>query len=677
MNLEYESEADFRANVHSQLSELYGGEHVVQEYRLASNAFVDFAILDEDKDPFIFIESSISPKDKRDILQHLHDYIDFSLNQRDYSPPIYGGLITPEIEYVFERLVYEEVPIERTLGSMPRSPDSEASQREFKNTEEFQFCCDRANRVTGIKDATINLERLFVELHRKKIADENEITLPVGESGYESAIRQVNQISDIRDNSHSEGELPISRKVQGIFSGYNFIKTPKKVFQQYIENFASRTDELAQFTTPVSVAEELTTIAEIDSDSKVLDPAAGWGVVLREAASQGADCNGFDIDDGTVTIANSINSLVDEEIQISVGNSLYLPYDNGGEQDYSHVIIDPPLGKRLDDSDLPAELSCLSPSFIEDAMIVASLEFLRPGGLLTAVVPLEILNRNNSSDLRGWLLNEYQIKSIIEIKGGEFYPSMGDKVAIIQVINTSPNSDLTEFYRYRPHKTKLIETTREFESVESFDLSGEIGFLRDFAEQTLVPTELGGIAKKIESVYEEYDNISRLEEIAEEVRTGWPGNIDELENDGLPFIRISDRDEEEVPNRRVPESEATITANSADLLISKAGSIGRTYSPNEEIVPDDNWAILRFDSHEQAICYKAFFDSNIGQDLLQSISTGSNIRYTTISRLSRLPVPVFEGSELDEILEKLAIDEGLARREASNLLIDDEEVDQQ
>lgn len=115
------------------------------------------------------------------------------------------------------------------------------------------------------------------------------------------------------------------------------------------------------FPTPAPVVERLCEIAGLEAGMEVLEPSAGSGALVTAAAARGAVVDCFERDPGYA--ATLIESGVARTVQVV--DFLAVP----AAPRYDRVVMNPPFTRQAD-----------------IAHVTHALEFLKPGGLLAAVM---------------------------------------------------------------------------------------------------------------------------------------------------------------------------------------------------------------------------------------------------------------------------------------------------
>lgn len=179
--------------------------------------------------------------------------------------------------------------------------------------------------------------------------------------------------------------------------------------------------DLAQFFTPPAVVEFIYELVNFESQWRVVDPACGEGIFLREATRRGCTSSlGLDIDPEMVLRARRelpsasfecVDGLTCPEsgFDLVVGNP---PYHNQHRTDYSRKFrreLCETVGLRSERA-IP----------LEGLFLLKSLALVRHGGHVALILPQGIFANARLRFLREFLIRHTTLHSIIQLPRGTF-----------------------------------------------------------------------------------------------------------------------------------------------------------------------------------------------------------------------------------------------------------------
>lgn len=663
------TEHDLLSNLIGEFRGEINGEYTFEERSILSGGIeVDAVIRDSTGSPQIIIEvKKNSDKSLQEhALQQLKIYV-------EKSEAEFGILVSPGVQYGFS-ITEENGEYEYSYSTLDAiTGNSNAAQRRpFQSYQELAFCYDHARkeakRVTSRK---ITIENIVWELQRIATAEEKGISLDPNQDFSENISivdhEVQGEISDLRsqnrrqvtfadfaeeeqiDHTLRPAHQHSRRVIHGVFRGYSIANTDEEILRKFVQNLTSRSAD-RQYSTPLGLSEYLVEAAGIGTGDKVLDPACGWGNLLREAERRGADGVGVDINGSAILTASGFNSLLNLQIQFYIGNGLSLPFDIFHEE-FDHVVLDPPRKTSIRDGELPSELPPTVNWNSTSAFIASSLAALKPGGLLTTIAPTRLLTGAQHSKFREYLIDNYKLERVAEVKEGSVLPTLKDDMAIIQVSKDQQGQSKT-----------ILEIFPEFDSdspkyneIEKSKLEVDLDTAKLLGSGTLSPVEIQSISPALEQIRKDFSDVQKLSSIPEltEITRGAQVSEEEISSGGgnVPYLRIKTVSDSSSPP--LINAEQHPTAGPNDVLISATGTVSKSYLPDEKIVPDQNWAVLSFNSKDAALVYHSFFNTPIGSQLLEAISIERTIPYIPLLRLEKALVPIISEGHIEQLARKI------------------------
>ena len=212
-------------------------------------------------------------------------------------------------------------------------------------------------------------------------------------------------------------------------------------------------ESLGQFVTPAPVVDLMVALADPAPGEKVYDPCFGFGGLLVEAlrrtrGATDASSPGQAIGPAAIAGVESdwraypvglcrlVLAGVDRP-DLTCGDALVMPLlDDRDARGYDCILAAPPWGDNEEESDR-----------IEDRFLRHVMGHLRPGGRAVIALPEPWLFRDEPTNLRKELLEEYRVDGVISAPSGAFEP------------HTSISMGVVVFRRAEPRDTVRVAVT--------------------------------------------------------------------------------------------------------------------------------------------------------------------------------------------------------------------------
>lgn len=190
------------------------------------------------------------------------------------------------------------------------------------------------------------------------------------------------------------------------------------------------------------LADALVTLAEIDTDSFVADVAANVGNILAATrlTEPKAHLAGFARNVRNANWAKVQQSVLGNfNADIRATDILQSKSSAFAGELATHVITAPLMGERIKSVSSDSRLFQEGVRQLEDLLLEAAINSVRPGGKIVFLVPEGLLfGGGNRSKIRKLLLNEATLLAIIGLENGALKPFSGIRTSILIIENRSP-----------------------------------------------------------------------------------------------------------------------------------------------------------------------------------------------------------------------------------------------
>lgn len=666
------NEAEVAADLYKRLVSQYGGARVVAEPRIEQSLRPDFLVYEEDEEtPFVIVECKRSLSYGRG-----KESLDQLTSMLAKVGCEYGALVTPSVEYVFQSSLFNSTP-ERSLSGFPAATGDHPEPRPIASPEEVQFLLERsidlATSRIGSRDDTSALKGVFQALLYKTVLTDDPLAETEADrfaEALETADNQLRERYDAYAPTAPPGGEETAVTTLGVFNGYDLSNSSLDTTDLFAELGSLGGAGFAEHKTTSELVTPVLTLAEIDAEHSVLDPAAGWGVLARAASQKGAEVSVIEIDQGVVNAGLLIAELTDSPVDylctdfleaaesvIPTLQTSLADYDTESYSDetdssdsewladripFERIIIDPPVGETVPSTRLPLD-ETRSEVRIEEAFIASSIQLLAEEGVLVAIVPEYILSGTRARRLRQFLLENVTIEAILTFEA-DIFSGAKAKAALLKIRNTTPSApQQIDVARVDLGKRSGVGKALESEITALLAGDAETITLSPDRQQTLLPKQILGEQDVKSKLIAEYGQATILNEVTAEVKSGMPRpdeRADPDDPDAIRYFKPSDVfDRANWTPQFVSEDAARVIARPTDLLLLTKGKEFAVHRPGSAVVPSSDWAVLRFASEEAADVYTDYFQSDLAIQSLEANRRGTIVQYIPISALRELPVP--------------------------------------
>jgi type I restriction-modification system DNA methylase subunit len=558
----------------------------------------------------------------------------------------YLCLEIPDFQYFFRVVNRNGV---RAEISVPELENPETSRVPVPTADTFIYCIRLAMRLSRDEFSKFSdrLTGVIQNLLRKWRLEEMGYDGTIADDSFTKHVERVDEILQEEYDFYNPTRYPpkstITLQTFGVFNAFNLHNTSKEVRDEVVSILPDEFEDLDAYRTGKEVRELLINLTNVEEGDKVLDPAGGVGSILREVAKDGATPHGVEVDSNVATTAVALNELNGININFLCADFVDLA-DELGVASNQTSIDETPLPLAFDSiiADLPflSKKTSRTKSSVPEKILEQSLNFLANGGTATILAPTGLFYQKQSQELRNRLLNEYQIDFLLKVEEGELGVHRNNQVGILKITNENP----PENHAIKVGNINTDEMSQGPQAVEKI--------LQTDFEQTFDPERVKRRKKAQENLAEFTTSFIKLENIGE-VRSGSRMSNSQLQENGIPFLRIRNVTQKEGFSDFVSEETVDVVAEPSNLLVSIKYSDPVTHVPESRVVPGSDWAIIRCETRKHAKVYSAYFQTSVGKSQLEAAQTEGVVTYTALSDLQSVAVPQYNEREISELAKEL------------------------
>ncbi len=312
-----------------------------------------------------------------------------------------------------------------------------------------------------------------VKCYYQKIYDDYLDTTSVGIKG--SAIHK-NIIEKINFSFNNINDVEIIKYIDLTLSCISSLEDfyhYADAYHSLILRMVSESGQSGEYFTPKSIIKLMVKVLSPEHGKSIYDPACGTSGLLLEAANyihkykksdytlSGQDASSF------ACLISIVNLLMNGEknFDIILKDSIM---DDLSNQKYDFVLTNPPFGKKINLSSLPANIRYrghhLDYYFLEHIM-----NSLNVNGKAAIILPERFLYDESKEciDLKINFFQHYNLEYILSIPSGAMLPYTAVKLCILFFSNTGSTHDV---YIYKINKSEKYSRTNvvKFEDFEEF-----------------------------------------------------------------------------------------------------------------------------------------------------------------------------------------------------------------
>ncbi|WP_052311326.1 HsdM family class I SAM-dependent methyltransferase [Bernardetia litoralis] len=228
-------------------------------------------------------------------------------------------------------------------------------------------------------------------------------------------------------------------------------------------------NKYGQYFTPKIIADFMIELADINQNSKILEPSCGEGVFLKSLQEEGFEnIIAYEIDEELVKKLNFeniicesfISAKINEKFDLIIGNPPYIRWKNI-EEELKAELIKSELWNRYFNS-------LCDYLYI---FILKSIEVLAENGQLIFICPEYWLNTTHSLSLRNYMVKNGYFEVIYHFNETPIFEGATVSVIVFKYVkskNKIPFIDIIKYHKNKKITTEIIEQIKERKEVDFF-----------------------------------------------------------------------------------------------------------------------------------------------------------------------------------------------------------------
>lgn len=223
-------------------------------------------------------------------------------------------------------------------------------------------------------------------------------------------------------------------------------------------------NKFGQYFTPKIVADFMVGLAEIDANSKILEPSCGEGVFLGLLQEKGIEnIIAYEIDNELATTFSNVRyesfvaANINEKFDLVIGNPPYIRWKNLEEELKQELAISPLWSKY-----------CNSLCDYLYIFILKSIELLNDNGQLIFICPEYWMNTTHSVPLRNYMVQNGFFEEIYHFNETPIFDKVAISTVIIKYIKGKKKQNTIKVSKYYANKKLTIEVLDKLKRKETF-----------------------------------------------------------------------------------------------------------------------------------------------------------------------------------------------------------------
>lgn len=237
--------------------------------------------------------------------------------------------------------------------------------------------------------------------------------------------------------------------------------------------------KLAQYFTPTAIVDFMIQLADLDSQSQILEPACGEGIFLERLQAKGYNnITAYEIDDSlaqqyeTVQHESFVSAEISQQFDVVIGNPPYIRWRH----------LDADLKLEVQENALwKAHCNSLCDYF--HVFVLRAIDLLKENGQLLFICPEYWMNTTHSKGLRNYMVERGYFEAIYRFKETPIFEGVNISCVVFKYIKSQAEKPSIQVTNYESKQTPSLSLLENL----SFDFSCP-PFQKD-ATWLIVPTE--------------------------------------------------------------------------------------------------------------------------------------------------------------------------------------------
>lgn len=226
----------------------------------------------------------------------------------------------------------------------------------------------------------------------------------------------------------------------------------------------SSKNKFGQYFTPKVVADFMLGLADISTNSKILEPSCGEGVFLEILQQKGyKNLTAYEIDQDLATefpfvrYESFVSANIDDKFDLIVGNPPYIRWKNLEDELKSELSLNPIWNKYFN--------SLCDYLYI---FILKSIELLNENGQLIFICPEYWMNTTHSVTLRNYMVQHGYFEEIYHFNETPIFDKVTVSIVIFKFVKSKGKSDKIKVAKFYANQKLTSETLENLQNQVPF-----------------------------------------------------------------------------------------------------------------------------------------------------------------------------------------------------------------
>lgn len=226
----------------------------------------------------------------------------------------------------------------------------------------------------------------------------------------------------------------------------------------------SSKNKFGQYFTPKVVADFMLGLADISTNSKILEPSCGEGVFLEILQQNGCkNLTAYEIDQDLATefscvrYESFVSATIDEQFDLIIGNPPYIRWKNLEDELKQELSLNPIWKKYFN--------SLCDYLYI---FILKSIELLNENGQLIFICPEYWMNTTHSVTLRNYMVQQGYFEEIYHFNETPIFDKVTVSIVIFKFVKSKQKSEKIKVAKFYANQKLTSETLENLQNQITF-----------------------------------------------------------------------------------------------------------------------------------------------------------------------------------------------------------------